>query len=78
MPTVLRSGPYRFFSYAGDQHEPLHVHSERDAAKAKFWLLPVVLQTSSDFSRAELNDIQRLIVRHHTLLLQGWHDYFGS
>jgi hypothetical protein len=36
------------------------------------------LQSSSGFARAELNDIQRLIVQHQALLLQSWHDYFGS
>ena len=78
MPTVLRSGPYRFFFYAGDRHEPAHVHVERDLHKAKFWLEPVSLPSSSGFSRAELSDIQRLIVQHHALLLQRWHDYFDS
>jgi hypothetical protein len=78
MPTVLRSGPYRFFFYAGDRHEPPHVHIERDAAKAKFWLEPVALQSSAGFSRAELNTIYRLIEQHRPLLLQHWHDYFDS
>jgi hypothetical protein len=40
MPTVLRSGPYRFFFYAGDGSEPPHVHVERDDSEAKFWLGP--------------------------------------
>lgn len=44
MPTVLRSGPYRFFFYAGDRDEPPHVHVERGEAIAKFWLSPVKLQ----------------------------------
>jgi 5-enolpyruvylshikimate-3-phosphate synthase len=78
MPTALRSGPYRFFFYAGDRHEPPHVHVERDASKAKFWLQPVFLQSSAGFSRSELNDIQRLIVQNHALLLQRWHDYFDT
>ncbi len=30
MPTVLRSGPYRFFFYASDRDEPVHIHVERD------------------------------------------------
>ena len=30
MPTILRIGPYRFFFYAGDRDEPLHIHVERD------------------------------------------------
>ena len=78
MPTVLRSGPYRFFFYAGDRHEPTHVHVERDAAQAKFWLEPISLQSSTGFSRSDLNAIYRLIEQNHPLLLQHWHDYFDS
>ena len=29
MPTVYKSGPYRFFFYAGDRNEPHHIHVER-------------------------------------------------
>jgi hypothetical protein len=36
------------------------------------------LHSSSGFSRADLHDIQRLIVQNRTLLLQRWHDYFDS
>jgi hypothetical protein len=38
MPTVLRSGPYRFFFYSADREEPRHVHVARGEARAKFWL----------------------------------------
>jgi Domain of unknown function (DUF4160) len=38
MPTVLRSGPYRFFFYASDRAEPPHIHVERDDNVAKFGL----------------------------------------
>ena len=43
MPTILRQGPYRFFFYAGDRDEPVHVHVERDDSIAKFWLDPLRL-----------------------------------
>jgi len=78
MPTVLRSGPYRGFFYAGDRHEPPHVHVERDRSNAKYWLEPVTLESSSGFSRSELMDIYRLISEHRVVLLQKWHDYFGN
>ena len=78
MPTVLRSGPYRVFFYAGDRHEPPHVHVERDRSKAKYWLEPVALASSSSFGRAELMDIYRLISENRVVLLQKWHDYFGD
>lgn len=78
MPTVLRAGPYRFFFYAGDRNEPVHVHVERDDATAKYWLEPVRLQTSSGFSRGELNQIYNLIDEHCEQLVRSWNDFFGS
>ena len=59
MPTVLRSGPYRFFFYAGDHHEPPHIHVERDHSKAKFWLVLVAFESSFRFARSELMDNYR-------------------
>jgi len=64
MPTVLRGGPYRFFFYAGDGNEPPHVHVERDAGEAKFWLDPLRLERSYGFSRKEINEIRTLVARH--------------
>ena len=78
MPTVLRSGPYRFFFYSADAHEPPHLHVERDENRAKFWLEPVALQSSAGFSRRELLDLYRLIFDNQVLLLNRWHDYFGN
>ena len=58
MPTLLRSGPYRLFCYAGDRDEPPHVHIERYENEAKFWLDPIRIQSNKGFSRAEINRIQ--------------------
>jgi hypothetical protein len=76
MPTVFRSGPYRFFFYAGDQDEPSHVHVERDDNEAKFWLDPVRLARSFGFSAAELRSIERLVRQKQQLLLERWHAFF--
>lgn len=54
MPTVLRSGPYRFYFYAGDRAEPPHVHVERDDRECKFWLEPVGLARNHGLARKEL------------------------
>jgi hypothetical protein len=61
VPTVLRSGPYRFFFDAGDRHEPPHVHIEREDNVAKFWLEPIRLEESGGFNRAELGRMQRIV-----------------
>jgi hypothetical protein len=76
MPTVLRSGPFRFFFYAGDGGEPPHVHVERDDCEAKFWLDPVRLERSHGFSRKEINRVRRLVEAHQQQLLESWHEFF--
>jgi len=78
MPTVLRSGPYRFFFYAGDRDEPPHIHIERDVDKAKFWLEPVRLQNSGGFSRPEINRIHKLVEENRDDLLRSWNEYFNG
>ena len=78
MPTVLRTGPYRFFFYSGDGTEPPHVHVERDAGNAKIWLYPVRLQNSSGFGGAEINRIIRLAEENRDRMLRIWEAYFND
>ena len=78
MPTVLRIGPYRFFFYSGDGHEPPHIHVERDDMISKFWLDPVRLANSGGFGRAELREIERHVSNNAALLLEAWNEYFGN
>ncbi len=76
MPTVLRDGPYRFFFYAGDRNEPLHVHIERDQNTAKYWLDPVRLNSSRGFARTELARIEKIIKNNHQELARAWYGYY--
>jgi hypothetical protein len=78
MPTALRTGPYRFFFYAGDRDEPPHVHVERENNRAKFWLDPVRLQKSTGFGRVEVRRIQQLVQHHREHLLRQWNEYFND
>jgi len=75
MPTVLRTGPYRFYFYAGD--EPEHVHVERDENVAKFWLDPIRLQRSGGFSSSEINRIQKLVEDNREDLIGSCNEYFS-
>ena len=78
MPTVMRIGPYRFFFYAGDRDEPVHIHVERDMALAKYWLAPVRLQHSVGFGRSELVRVGNLVVEHREAIVEAWNDYFAN
>jgi hypothetical protein len=75
-PTVLRSGPYRFFFFASDRNEPVHVHVAREGRTAKFWLSPVRRDYNYGFAPSELNRIESLVREHEANLVKAWHEYF--
>ncbi|CAN5397040.1 DUF4160 domain-containing protein [soil metagenome] len=75
MPTILYSGPYRFFFYSIDCHEPPHVHVERDKNVAKIWLTPIRVQSTGGFRRSEINRILGVTEENLEDLLRGWHEH---
>jgi hypothetical protein len=77
MPTVLRSGPYRFYFFSHEPNEPPHVHVDRGDATAKFWLQPLSLNRSLGFRSHELRGIERIIQDNLQELLEAWNGYFS-
>jgi hypothetical protein len=65
------------FFYSADRNEPVHVHVERDANRAKFWLDPVRLARSGGFTAAELRDVERVVVANRPRLVEKWNEYFS-
>lgn len=78
MPTILKSGPYRFYFYSHEPNEPPHVHIDRDDLSAKLWLEPVSLARNFGFNARELSKLEELVGQHQTELLEAWHEYFGN
>jgi hypothetical protein len=77
-PTVLQSGPYRFFFFSSDRSEPVHIHVARERKTAKFWLEPVQLEYNRGFAQNELTRITALVHEHRALFVEAWHEFFGS
>jgi hypothetical protein len=78
MPTVLRSGPYRFYFWSHEPDEPPHIHVDRDDLSAKFWLEPVGLAHNHGFRPTELRQIQRLVEEYQAELLEAWNGFFDD
>ncbi len=78
MPTVLRSGPYRFYWHSHELGEPPHVHVDRDEKSAKFWLNPVALARNFGFSARELSKIEEIVRENKASLVEAWNEYFGT
>jgi hypothetical protein len=77
MPTVLRSGPYRFYFYSHEPSEPPHIHVDREDLSAKFWLDPVQLARNFGFRAHELRTIQSIVVERRAEFLEAWNEFFG-
>ena len=78
MPTVLRSGRYRFFFYSSDRGEPAHIHVEHAGHAAKVWLSPVRLESSHGFTRTELAEVVGIVTEHQTQLIGSWNEFFSD
>ena len=78
MPTVLRSGPYRFYFHSHEPNEPPHIHVDCDDLSAKFWLDPVQLAANFGFRAHELREIQLVVVEQQAKFLEAWNEFFGG
>lgn len=78
MPTVLRSGRYRFFFYSNEGTEPPHVHAEAGGKEAKYWLSPVALAKNHGCTAHELHEIEAIIQANLTTLQGAWDAYFNN
>jgi hypothetical protein len=76
MPTVLRSGPYRFYFYSHEPNEAPHVHIDRDDLSAKFWLDPVQLTRNFGFRARELREIQSIVMKNQYQFQGEWYEFF--
>lgn len=78
MPTVLRVKGFRFFFYAYDCAEPIHLHVTRGKCLAKVWVESGVVARSVGFRQHELRRIQRIIEENREYIIARWHQFCGG
>jgi hypothetical protein len=77
VPTVLRSGPFRFHFHSRE-HEPPHVHVKSTSGTAVFGLAPVIALRRKSYTPRELEQIERLVIDHRREFLRRWHEHFNQ
>jgi hypothetical protein len=77
-PALLREGPYRFFFFNNERGERPHVHVQRDACLAKYWLAPVALSRSTGFSSRALRITASLVATNADTFQEARHAHFGG
>ena len=76
MPTILSISGWRFFFYANERNEPIHVHCRKGEAEAKYWLdvedFEVVEAHAYNMSRTDKRMVRRVIFQHFDYVVQEW------
>ena len=68
MPTILYIMGWRFFFYANEGAEPIHVHVRKAGGFAKYWIDPVELDFSQGMKVNDLKTAEQLILSHLELI----------
>ena len=76
MPTIFEKNGFRFFFYSADWDEPIHVHIEHGVGKAKFWMNPIILDSSYKLNSKELKKARIMIEQNSKLIREKWNEYF--
>jgi len=77
MSTVLKIRGYRFFFYVND-HDPPHIHVEKEGGTAKFDLGNAELIRSRRFNAKEIGEIRKIVVENLEFFKSKWNEYFNN
>ncbi|MDZ7363160.1 MAG: DUF4160 domain-containing protein [candidate division KSB1 bacterium] len=78
MPTVLQTEGFRFFFYAKDCQEPIHVHVTRGNGLAKVWVEILKIASSVGFRPHEENRIVKIIADNQAYIIMRWRQFCGE
>jgi Domain of unknown function (DUF4160) len=78
MPTVIKSGPFRFHFYSDERNEPPHIHVETSGGECKFWLDPVRLAKNKGIAPETIRKIERTVFEYRDFFEEKFHDHFSQ
>ena len=79
MPTILLLKGWRFFFYADEGSEPVHVHCKKGDANAKYWLDAETFEVTEARSRgltpADKRLVRKIIYQHFDYFVAEWNSF---
>jgi hypothetical protein len=78
MPTVMKSGPFRFHFYSDEGNEPPHIHVETSDGECKFWLDPVRLAKNKGTAPEVIRKIERIVFENKDFFEEKFNDHFSQ
>lgn len=72
MPTILFIWGWRFYFYANENKEPIHIHAEKGNMDCKYWILVEEMDIKEAFSYnmspKDKREVRKIIFQHFDLL----------
>jgi len=79
MPTILMIRGWRFFFYANERDEPIHIHCRKAEVEAKYWLdvegFQAIEAHSYNMSQADKRIVRRIIFEHFDYIVDEWEKF---
>ena len=79
MLTILMIRGWRFFYYANERDEPIHIHCRKAEAEAKYWLdaegFQAIEAHSYNMSQADKRIVRRIIFEHFDYIVDEWEKF---
>jgi hypothetical protein len=76
MPTILLILGWRFFFYANEGNEPIHIHCRKGNAEAKYWLdvegFQVTEAHAYNMDKTDKRIVRRIIYEHFDYIIAEW------
>ncbi len=77
MPEVFREEGFVYFFFSNEGSEPMHIHVRKAGGYAKFWLMPVELDSSKGLKSSDLMKAENMINNHLDQIKEKWYNVFG-
>ncbi len=82
MPTVLFVKGWRFFFYANERGEPMHIHCRKAEAECKFWLLAGEFDLEEAYAYGltsrDRREVRQIIFEHFEQIEAEWARFQGG
>lgn len=76
MPTILVILRWRFFLYANERNEPIHIHCRKGDSEAKYWLdidaFEAIEAHAYNMSPADKRTVRQIIFEHFDYIVSEW------
>ena len=78
MPTIFIVFGF-IFKFYSDDHDPVHIHVEKDGHEAKYNLEPAVTQVfNHGFKKHEISLIEGVIEENVEVIKERWFEHFNK